>query len=388
MIKIFRLLFIALLASCDCSGSRTIDYKFCGLPCYPGDSNTINVGVCKPGYYFCDAETGADPICVNYTLPSEEICDNKDNDCDGKTDNIKKNCSSACESGEQVCQSGVWGECNARQPSNELCNGLDDDCDGVIDNPDKIPVELCYDGPQQSLAYGECRPGIKTCISGKYDTCIKQILPAKEICNGKDDDCDGAVDNGFVGKETYNIVILDLSGSMAEYIGAIKDAFALWNANNRASNQKFVLIGVPHPIDLRLSNPRLAIAAADISTFINRLNQVQINANIPEEAILDALKMIIDPNDALMLNIPSDAQKRVIIFSDEEPQRYFYMSRTTPNELAEDYRDLAISIYLFVLDNRWNVMAAVSNGAGFVLQNSAIVLLNNLSAVLTDTQCD
>lgn len=388
MIKIFRLLFIALLASCDCSGSRTTDYKYCGLPCYPGDQNTLNVGVCKPGIYFCDSATGSDPVCINYVIPSEEICDNKDNDCDGKTDNIKKNCSSACEDGEQLCQDGVWGECNARQPTEELCNGLDDDCDGTVDNAEKVPVQICYDGSQQSLLYGECRPGIKTCINGKYDTCIKQVLPQREICNGKDDDCDGAVDNGFTGKESYNIILLDLSGSMVSYLPAIKDAFTYWQSINPNTNQKFILIPVPHPSDIRLSLPRIAVAASNVSSFVARLNQMQINDNVAEEAILDAAKMVIDPNDSLGMGIPQNASIRVIIFSDEEPQRYYFMSRTAPNELGEDYRDLGIPIYLFVLDTKWNVMAAVSGGAGFTLTNNSSVILNNLSAILVDSQCD
>lgn len=387
MTKIIRLLVIAILASCDCSGSRTTDYRLCGLPCYPDDPNTLNVGVCKAGVYFCDVSVGADPVCVDYIGPSEEICDNKDNDCDGTTDNIKKNCSSVCEAGEQICQSGVWGQCDARQPSDELCNGLDDDCDGIVDNPEKTPVQICYDGPQQSLVYGECRPGIKTCISGKYDTCVKQVLPQREICNGKDDDCDGIIDNGFEGKETYNIIILDTSGSMASYLPAIKDAFIYLQSVNRNTSQKFILIGVPHPTDVNLTIPRIAIPANDLRSFVPLLNQIQINSGLPEEPILDALKLVIDPNDSMGLAIPEAANVRVVVFSDEEPQRYYYMSRTSPNELGEDYRDLGIPIYLFVLDTKWNVMAALSNGAGFTLSSSSATLLNNLSAILIDSEC-
>ena len=389
MTKKIRLLLVAILfASCDCSGSRTTDYKYCGLPCYPGEPSTLNVGVCKPGYYFCDSETGADPVCMNYTLPSEEICDNLDNDCDGKTDNIKKNCSSVCETGEQTCKDGVWGACSARQASPELCNGLDDDCDGIIDNPDKLPVQFCYEGPQQTLSYGECRPGVMSCINGKYDTCIKQILPTIEKCNSKDDDCDGIIDNGFSNKEIYNIVLLDISGSMVDYILDIKNAFISWQSVNSSSNQKFILIAIPNPADIRLSIPRISSQASKIDIFNNRLNQTQINNDVAEEAILDALKMIIDPLDPLLLNISENAEKRIIIFSDEEPQRYYNTFRVEPNEIGEDYRDLNIPIYLFVKDTKWNIMAALTNGAGFSLDQNSYSLFNNLSIILVESNCE
>lgn len=389
MIKKLRLLLTAILiASCDCSGSKTIEYKYCGLPCYPGDPDTLNVGVCKPGYYFCDVETGSDPVCVNYTLPSEEICDNIDNDCDGKIDNIKKNCSSACEVGEQLCVGGVWGACDAKQPADEICNGLDDDCDGTVDNPEKLPVQFCYDGPQQSLSYGECRPGIMACINGKYDNCIKQVLPTIEKCNFKDDDCDGIVDNGFSNKEVYNIVLLDISGSMIDYILDIRNAFSMWQTANPNSNQKFILIPIPHPADIRLSIPRVSLQASNISTFNNRLNQTQINNMVAEEAILDAARMIIDPADPLNLNIPENVEKRIIIFSDEEPQSYYNTFRMQPNELGEDFRDAQIPVYLFVIDTKWNVIAALSGGAGFTLQKDSYSLLNNLSMIIIESTCE
>lgn len=41
----------------------------------------------------------------------------------------------ACEAGEQRCEGGTWGQCIAATlPAPEMCNGEDDDCDGVADD--------------------------------------------------------------------------------------------------------------------------------------------------------------------------------------------------------------------------------------------------------------
>jgi Putative metal-binding motif len=386
--KIKLLLITMLIASCDCSGSRTTEYKLCGLPCYPGDPNTLNVGVCKSGIYFCDAVTGVDPVCINYVGPSEEICDNKDNDCDGKTDNIKKNCSSACESGEQICQYGVWSECSAKQPADELCNGLDDDCDGIVDNPEKIPVEFCYEAPQNTLLYGDCHPGVRKCFHGQLSDCQNQQLPEIETCNGKDDDCNGIVDDNFGVKQVYNIVILDVSGSMYDYIDQIKDAFYMWRDNNKNSSQKFALITVPNIRDIRLSMPILDLDFTNIIAFDTFLySKVSINASVADEPILDALREILDRNNPLFLNIPPNAVKRIIIYSDELPQSYYYIDRVAPNEIAEDLRDNNYQVYTFVKNAEWNPLPAITNGAGFSLTNVTSSIYNNLNLILQEETC-
>jgi hypothetical protein len=40
-----------------------------------------------------------------------------------------------CHTGQSTCTNGAWGTCFGEiLPSLEICNGVDDDCDGVVDN--------------------------------------------------------------------------------------------------------------------------------------------------------------------------------------------------------------------------------------------------------------
>jgi hypothetical protein len=67
-------------------------------------------------------------------------------------------------------------------PSLEVCDGADNDCDGLID--DDIDSYACGTGECERLSV--CSGGVETCVPGD---------PRPEICDGIDNDCDGAVDD-------------------------------------------------------------------------------------------------------------------------------------------------------------------------------------------------
>jgi len=101
----------------------------------------------------------------------------------------------ACQGAQQVCVQVV-------QPSpRETCNdGIDNDCNGKTDEGcvcKGTETQPCYSGTSQTQGVGECKAGSQTCQGGKWGLCKGEVTPRTEVCgNGKDDSCDGAVDEG------------------------------------------------------------------------------------------------------------------------------------------------------------------------------------------------
>lgn len=250
------------------------------------------------------------PPCV----PQEQVCNGQDNDCDGKPDTFWAPCSTACGKGMQFCGSDGWQACSAPVPQPETCNGIDDDCNGLVD--DGVTLGFCYDGSAESLKHGQCHPGIERCVAGLVE-CENQQLPMPEVCNGLDDDCNGAIDDGF-GQDLDLVLVLDYSGSMRNTVDGVTMAVEQWAV--KYPSYKFGLIAAPRwdidqSVDLitNLTPPGFFVASMP--------HPLALETGL--EPTLDALSSAII-NDPIRLNVfwRNGAKHAVIIFSDEVPQSY------------------------------------------------------------------
>ena len=178
-------------------------------PCYSGPAGTRGIGTCEAGVRTC-VNGKWSTECKGHVGPTTEVCNGKDDDCEGMVDNrprtgvpLARECYAGstatkdvgvCNVGQQQCKAGIWDRNCPGQvlPGKETCNGKDDDCDGAVDQL----TQPCYGGPAGTAQRGICREGRMTCRAGQWGKCEGQKLPVMEICNLKDDDCDGIVDEG------------------------------------------------------------------------------------------------------------------------------------------------------------------------------------------------
>ncbi len=179
--------------------------------------NTGQPGICAAGTLVCQ---NGQPVCSPTRTPTAETCNGLDDDCDWEVDEgLEEMCYEGaagtadvgvCRSGVRSCvrnPNGTYGmtACIGEVvPSPEVCNALDDDCDGTADED---LAQSCYEGPPSSIdsTTGQprpiCRAGTRTCNAGSWSACVGEVLPRTETCTlegapPEDEDCDGVLDNG------------------------------------------------------------------------------------------------------------------------------------------------------------------------------------------------
>lgn len=175
----------------NCDGI-TDDPAICSGECTVGQNKTCgnSIGACRQGIQICqvDHTWGA---CTGAILPTTEICNNIDDDCNGQTDDGLQKTQScgigACTSQvSQTCVNGNYTpQCVPGAGKLEICNNDDDNCNGLID---ENLVALC------GVNVGECRQGLTNCSKGKWGACIGEVVAKNETCDLTDNNCNGQVD--------------------------------------------------------------------------------------------------------------------------------------------------------------------------------------------------
>jgi hypothetical protein len=161
------------------------------------------LGECKLGTTHCVNGTVK---CVQNTTAIPEVCDGKDNNCDGIPDNppFDDDTGNQCQTGEMgVCAAGTVTCVNGAtkcvrnlQPSaTETCNGLDDNCDGTTDEGSPGAGMSCTVVIGGVPNKGECAVGVTGCGANGQLDCIQQNQATSELCDNKDNDCNGSIDD-------------------------------------------------------------------------------------------------------------------------------------------------------------------------------------------------
>jgi uncharacterized membrane protein YgcG len=167
-----------------------------------GDDATMSIKACDPAKGIANKKGDCNDNDKLTSPSAKELCNAVDDNCDGKTDegfppvalyrDLDGDGFGAGTESMMGCGKVFgWGVGNKDCDDNskminpdamEMCNNKDDDCDGKTDDG-ALPVcgmGLCVRTAPSCDTLSSCRPG----------------TPKPEKCNFLDDDCDGVTDNG------------------------------------------------------------------------------------------------------------------------------------------------------------------------------------------------
>ena len=337
------------------------------FPAANPDEITQRAGQCSYGIKTCSTSGWSE--CIGARGPSEEICDGIDNDCDVAVDETYPEEHQLCgfeedvDYGVGICTPGVM-KCDGGYlycdghvgPSEESCDGLDNNCNGSIDEGiANTTAVVCYEGPDGTMAVGECRAGVRYCTDGGFDgPCDGQKLPSAERCDDLDNDCDGEVDEGFDTRGVDLVFVLDISGSFRDEIESMVQGIAPLLDDPITSTFRFglVVVGARGGDDLRPPY-HLARMVSDFVPADEFLAVIEAGRMIDDAGQEPTIDTMFWSMNTYPFSWRPDAQKVIITMTDEEAQT-MNSDPMSCLEVGELSNTLGFELFVFALEEHHN----------------------------------
>jgi hypothetical protein len=284
-------------------------------------------------------------------------------------------------------------------------------------------------------------------VSGQVfveDHCEGEVLPQEEICNGKDDDCDGIIEEELT--ETDIVFIVDLSGSMQQEIDAVINSLVAFSMSyqDEPNINWSLIIGPYNDIGSGVYKEKLHLKTnlGPFSSFLASVQSIDaMSLNGGYEPLYDAIYLAIDnvcdPSaleystadliwkftnisspaiPSFNINWREDAHRVIVVFTDEPGQSFLTipgMSNVNGDAITQEIVINAINgagdlkVFVFSPESTKNsttdkysngswtpfntgwvpLTMAGEVGAWYILSTDTNVMFNNLMEVLEDTAC-
>ncbi|MFT7623033.1 MAG: hypothetical protein ACI9WU_002210, partial [Myxococcota bacterium] len=163
---------------------------FCGRDCGEGNVYGTPTGFCPDGF----ACVAADASMQDASMQCQPV--SKSCTCLDPNDGQQRTCVAQNDDGlcfgQQTCDPSLgWSDCTAPVPAVEICNDLDDDCNSAIDD-----VQGRGDACALDSAFGSC-PGVMDCAAGIDALQCVGPTPTEDLCDYADNDCDDEIDEDY-----------------------------------------------------------------------------------------------------------------------------------------------------------------------------------------------